>query len=267
MQLLENKVVIITGAAHPRGMGFAACQRMAEHGAKVVITDLARNDEERQNLEARAESLRNIGAPVLAIAVDITNPSQVADCVQQAIGRWGRIDVLFNNAGTPIGSGPFTDQGDREWDISYQVHLKGTANFCKAVIPHMIEQGEGSIVNNASLAGLGVIADMAAYNATKFGLIGLTKSLAVEYGRHNIRVNAVCPGMILTQMSEVEIETLRNEGESFEDAKRNAVAEVPLGRWGSAGEVADAAVYLASPMASYVSGVALPVAGALAPGL
>lgn len=267
MQLLKDKVAIVTGAAHPQGMGFAACRRMAQHGAKVVVTDLARNDEERQNLEARAESIRSGGSEALAIAVDITDPAQIADCVQQVLDRWGRIDVLFNNAGTAIGTGPFIEQGDREWDISYQVHMKGTANFCKAVIPQMINQGEGNITCNSSLSGLAVIADMAAYNATKFAVVGLTKSLAVEYGRHNIRVNAVCPGQILTQMSEMDIELIRKEGETYEQAKAASVAEVPLGRWGTADEVADAVVYLASPMASYVSGVALPVAGGLAPGL
>ncbi len=267
MQLLKNKVVIVTGAGNPDGMGFATCQLMAEHGAKVVVTDLVRNSDERESLQARSKTIQDKGYEAMAIPVDVTNHAEIASCVQQVVKTWGAIDVLFNNAGTAIGSGPFAEQSDREWDMSYQINLKGMANFCKAVLPQMLKQGVGNIVNNASLAGLGVTENFAAYSATKFGVVGLTKSLAVEYGRHNIRVNAVCPGMILTQMTELEINVLRKEGETYEQAKAAAVTEVPLGRWGSPIEVANAVLFLASPMASYVSGSALEVGGAIAAGL
>lgn len=268
MKLLEDKVIIVTGAGQADGMGFATCRQMAKHGAKIVVSDLARNSEERENLEARAETLRQDGYTAIAIVTDITNPPEITGCVEQVLKTWNRIDVLFNNAGTAIGTGSFTNQGDKEWDISYQVNLKGTANFCKAVIPCMIEQGGGNIINNSSLLGIAAIEEYAAYCASKFGVIGLTKSLAAEYGRHNIRVNAVCPGMILTQMSKQELNTvLRKEGETFEEAKAAAISDVPLGRWGTPEEVANAVVFLASPMASYISGSALEIGGAMPPGL
>jgi len=156
---------------------------------------------------------------------------------------------------------------DRQWDVSYQVNLKGLVDFCQGVIPLMVEQGGGAIINNASLAGLGVVAGMAAYNATKFAVVGTTKTLAAEFGRQGVRVNALCPGMIWTQMSETEVDHFIAPGESRDDAKRRLVADVPLGRWGQADEVANAVVFLAGDRASYISGVALPIAGGLAPGL
>ena len=131
----------------------------------------------------------------------------------------------------------------------------------------MIEQGDGAIINNSSLSGIGAVADMAAYTATKFAVVGLTKALACEFAASNVRINTVCPGAIWTQMGQMEAEFVKEEGESIDDVKAKMAAEIPQGRWGSADEVAKAVVYLASDMASYVNGVAMPVAGGMAPGL
>ena len=267
MKLLTGKVAIVTGAAHPMGMGFAACRKLSKAGAKVVVTDLARNDEELKNLQLRADSICEMGGEAIAIAVDITDRSQIDSCVEQVRERFGTIDILFNNAGTPVGCGEFLEMTAQQWDISYQVNLKGTVDFCQAVLPVMIDNGGGSIINNSSLSGLGATEHMAGYTATKFAVVGLTKALACEFGSEKIRVNSICPGTIWTQMGQAEAEWLREDGESLEDVKARMAADIPQGRCGSPEEVADTVVYLASDMASYVNGVAIPVAGGLAPGL
>lgn len=267
MKLLDGKVAIVTGAGHPMGMGFAACRKMAEAGARVVITDLARNEQELASLQARATEINDAGGEAVVVGVDVTNKAQINACIESALKQFGRVDILFNNAGTPVGCGDFLSMSDQQWDLSYQINLKGVADFCQAVIPAMTEQGGGAIINNSSLSGLGATADMAAYTATKFAVVGLTKSLATEFGAQGVRVNAVCPGMIWTQMGEQELDHFRQSGESHDAAKQRLIADVPLERWGQADDVANAVVFLASDMASYISGVALPVAGGQAPGL
>lgn len=251
------------------GMGFAACRKFAEAGIRVVVTDLGASDDAVNNLQARADEIIAAGGEAIAIAVDVTNREQIDACMTKVHEHFGRVDFLFNNAGSPAGVGEFLTMTDQQWDVSYAVNLKGTVNMCRSVLPYMIEQGGGAIVNNASVAGLGAVAGMAAYTATKFAVVGLTKALAAEFGVKKIRVNAVCPGMVWTQMGQQEVELLREDGESDSDARtRLAGADlVPLSRWAKADEIAAAVVYLTSDDASYITGVALPVAGGMAPGL
>lgn len=267
MKVLEGKVAIVSGAAHPMGMGFAACRKLAEAGAKVVVTDLARNGEEFAILQARAAEICETGGEAIALGVDVTERSEIDTCVAKTIECFGRVDILFNNAGTPVGCGDFLDMNDQQWNLSYQVNLKGLADFCQAAIPAMIEQGGGAIINNSSLSGLGAVGEMAAYTATKFAVVGLTKGLAAEFGSRNIRVNTVCPGSIWTQMGAMEAQHLREEGETLDEVKTRMLTEVPQGRWGTGDDVGNAVVYLASEQASYINGVAMPVAGGMAPGL
>jgi 3-oxoacyl-[acyl-carrier protein] reductase len=266
---MKQRVAIVTGAAHPLGMGFAACRKLAETGALVVVTDLVESDDAANDLQRRADEIVVAGGEAIAIGLDVTSREQVDACVSKVINVLGSIDCLFNNAGSPAGVGDFLTMTDRQWDVSYAVNLKGTANMCRAVLPHMIEQGRGAIVNNASVAGLGAVGGMAAYTATKFAVVGLTKALAAEFGAQNIRVNAVCPGMVWTQMGQQEVNLLREDGESDSDARARLAGPdvVPLSRWAKADEIADAVVYLTSDAASYITGVALPVAGGMAPGL
>ena len=266
---LQGKVAIVSGASHPQGMGYAACRKLSAAGARVVVTDRVVDERSQADLNARAAELCDAGGDAIAIAVDVTSRDQINACVKQVLDVYGSVDILFNNAGSPAGTGEFLTLSDSQWDISYQVNLKGVADFCQAVLPTMIGQGGGVIVNNASVAGLGAIAEMAPYVATKFAVVGLTKALAVEFGARGVRVNAVCPGMIWTQMGQQEVEHIREADESFEETKARLVNSeiVPASRWGEAGEVADAVVFLASDAAGYVSGVALPVAGGMAPGL
>lgn len=267
MKLLENKVAIITGAGRPQGMGQAAVRRFAEHGATVIVTDLVRNDEEQAAIEKVAAEARNLGVEALAIGVDVTNREQVDACVTQVIKSFGRIDVMVNNAGTAIGAGPFLEQTDMQLDISLGVHIKGTWNFCQAVIPHMQQNGGGAIVNNSSMLGVAAEPFSAAYTASKFGVVGLTKVIAAEFGKDNIRCNTVCPGSIKTQMQEEGLKKFAEwSGISLEEAWKDA-ERCALGRSAEPEEVADAMVYLASSMSSYVSGDALMVTGAANPGV
>ena len=177
---------------------------------------------------------------------------------------FGGIDFLFNNAGTFVGGKPMEDLSESDWDVSCKVHITGVAEFCKLVIPSMKERGGGAIVNNSSALGWGGIANMAGYAATKFGTIGLTKCMADEYGQYNILVNTVCPGNTWTDISQGEIEYQANTlgiVETPEDAKKWQEESSPLGRYGTAKELAEAMVFLASPAASFITGATLRVDG------
>lgn len=267
MKMMQDKVVIITGAGREKGMGQAAVHRFAAHGASVVVTDVVRNDQEQANIDRVAEEARDLGARSLAIGVDVSSREQVSACVSQVMDTFERVDVMVNNAGTAIGAGPFLEQTDQQWDISYNVHLKGTLYFCQEVIPHMQRQGGGSIVNNASMLGVAAESHTAAYTATKFGVVGLTKTIAAEFGRDNIRCNAVCPGSVATQMQEEGLQQFADWfGITLEEAWKDA-ERCALGRSARPEEVADAMVYFASDMSSYVSGQALLVCGGANPGL
>jgi NAD(P)-dependent dehydrogenase (short-subunit alcohol dehydrogenase family) len=200
--------------------------------------------------------------------VDVTETTQIQACVDKTCQAFGGVDILFNNAGTAIGVGPFLDTPSANWDLSWQVNVKGMVEFCRAVIPKMIERGGGSIINNASMAGLGAEPGYGAYVVTKFAVVGLTKLLAAEFGAQNIRCNATCPGVIGTDMGEEEVTfTAMEKGVSKEEARRLLAEMAALGRAAQPEEVADVVAYLAGPRSGYLTGVALPVAGGMRPGL
>ena len=251
--LLEGKIALVTGAAHPRGIGRAIALALEAHGATVVSTDLAGSE----GLEKAA-----------GLSCDVTSPEQVEQAVAEVLSRHGGIDILVNNAGVGVGSADFMAITDRDWELSLAVNLRGVANVCRAVLPHMQERG-GSIINVASLAGTGAMdAIPACYTASKFAAVGLTKQLAAQYAPQNIRVNALCPGSVVTQMHEQSMALLAETHDiTVEDAQALEDANIPLGRSAQPAEVGRAAVFLASDLSSYVTGVALPVAGGMAPGL
>jgi len=262
---LGGKVAIVTGAARERGIGRAAAIRLAKDGASVVVTDIGRADAEgvdlggRQELEETAELCRREGVPALALAMDVTSAEEIDACVAAAVREYGRLDVVFNNAGTPVGVGPFLEISAAQWDLSWRVNVLGMVGMIKAVVPHMREAGEGSIINNSSLAGLGAIPGLAAYTTTKFAVVGLTKSAACDFGPDNIRVNAVCPGAIDTQMGDREIDHLAKQwGIEREEVHARVSEDIPLGRRAQAEEVADAVAWLAGPHSRFVTGVAVP---------
>ncbi len=268
MGILAGKVALVTGAGNENGIGFGACRSLVKAGARVVVTDLVRGQADQERLDARVGELIAGGGEAIACALDVTDPQQASTVVDHTVERMERLDIVFNNAGYPGGVGPFLDLTDEQFNTSWAVNLMGIVNVCRAVIPRMRTQGGGAIINNSSLAGLGTITRFAGYSASKFAVIGLTKVLAVEFGEDNIRVNAVCPGAVWTDMGQAEVEFFRQPGQNFEEARQEAVQGVPLQRrWAEPGEIGDAVVYLGSDLASYVTGVALPIAGGLAPGL
>jgi NAD(P)-dependent dehydrogenase (short-subunit alcohol dehydrogenase family) len=280
MELLEGKVAIVTGAGRPKGMGRATALKLAEQGASVVVTDLARKredlriegllgiGEEFAALEKVVSEIEALGGRGLAMAVDVTDLGQIQACVEKTCETFGGVDILFNNAGTAIGVGPFLDILGQNWDLSWQVNVRGMVEFCRAVIPKMIERGGGSIINNASMAGLGGEGGYGAYVVTKFAVVGLTKLLAAEFGPQNIRCNATCPGAILTDMGQEEITFIAvDHGISREEAATVFDKMAALGRAAQPEEVADVVAYLAGPRSAYLTGVALPVAGGMRPGV
>ena len=240
MIALENKVAIVTGGAH--GIGRAIAEVFAEAGARVVIADL-----DAEAGRAVAASLRN----ARFVPADVSVPADVEAVVATAAGITGRIDVLCNNAAY---LGPFhaaAETTEEEWERSFRVSLLGAQRFIAAVLPYMVRQRAGSILNISSVQGLVGGRDSAAYTSVKHGLIGLTRSVAYDYGPHNVRANAICPGAIQTRISPRPGEELyqRQIGKTF------------LGRTGTPRDVAYAALFLASDAASYITGAILAVDG------
>lgn len=267
---LEQKIAIVTGAAHPKGMGFAAARHLARSGASVILTDLPKGGPDpMEDLERAAAAIKKDGGQCLACIVDVTKRDDIDACVALAKEHYGGVDILFNNAGVGVGSNEFLELSDRDWHLNYSVNVKGPADFCQAIIPSMIERGGGAIVNNASVAGLGAHPGIpAAYTAMKHAIIGLTKAIALEFGAKGIRCNAICPGAIKTQMQKQAIEHIAREfGISEEEAERMDVELAALKRAAEPEEVAEVVAFLASPMASFVSGVAIPVSGGMSAGL
>jgi NAD(P)-dependent dehydrogenase (short-subunit alcohol dehydrogenase family) len=219
----------------------------------VIITDLA-----------GARGLEEAGG----VALDVTDPVQVDAAIKRIIDEHMKLDIVVNNAGVGIGNSDFLQLTDQEWDRSLNVNVRGVANVCKAAIPHMLHQG-GSIINVASMAGLGAMTSIpACYTASKFATVGLTKQIAAQFAKDQIRCNALCPGSVITQMHDSVLATLAEmHNISLEQAQALENSVIPLGRSAQPKEVADAAVYLASDLSSYVTGTTMPVAGGMSPGL
>ena len=251
--LLQGKVAIVTGAAHPKGIGRAIAIALQREGATVVATDIE-----------GAQGLKEING----VACDVTDREQVDALIQHVIDQHDSIDIVVNNAGVGIGSPDFLTLTDRDWELSLNVNVRGVANVCQAAIPHMQANG-GSIINVASLAGIGAMASIpACYTASKFATVGLTKQIAAQFAADQIRCNALCPGSVVTQMHQGVLATLAEQHDiSLEEAQALENSAIPLGRSAQPGEVADAAVYLASDLSLYVTGTTLPVAGGMSPGL
>lgn len=277
---LDGKVAIVTGAGRERGIGIAAAIELARHGASVVLTDVARPvpelewfgiptvAEDMAGLEKGVAEIEAFGGTARAMAVDVRSEEEIAACVRQTIEEFGTVDILFNNAGTPIGAQPFLEMSDDVWQQSWMVNVMGMVWFSRAVIPAMQGNGGGSIINNSSIAGIKVWPDFAAYSATKFAVIGLTRSLALDFGKDGIRVNAVCPGDIDTKMGDIALElAAMQEGITVADMDGQAPGAIALGRRGLGEDVGKVVAWLAGPESGYVSGASIPVEGAWAEGL
>jgi len=278
MKPLDGKTAIVTGAGRPHGIGRSTALRLAEQGANVVITDLCRKYEgdlafyevgdDWSRLQDVVGEIEARGAHGLACRVDVTRRDEVEACVEATLARFGAIDILFNNAGTAVGVGPFLAMTQQQWDLSLSVNITGMFHFCQLVIPKMIDRGGGVIVNMSSLAGLGAGELMCGYNTSKFAVVGFTKSIAAEFGQFGIRCNAVCPGMVDTDLGASEYEFISQmEGITVEEARQRAAQRIALRRQCTPDEVADVVAYLCGPAAGYISGVALPIAGGMPPGI
>ena len=245
---LEGKIAIITGAS--RGIGEAAARLFAREGATVVL--VARSEEEMARI---VTDIRDVGGEALAVPTDVASATSLEHLVKRTVETYGRLDIAFNNAGISLHR-PFIEFTEEEFDRILAINLKGVFLAMQYEIRAMLATGGGAIVNTSSVGGLVAGAGLAPYNASKHGVIGLTKAAAIEYGAHNIRVNAIAPGSTLTSMMEHWIAT-----EPGIEQRLNSAT--PLRRMADPAEVAEVALWLCSPAASYVTGVALPVDGGM----
>ena len=245
IMILKGKTSIITGGG--RGIGKALALKLAQEGSNVAICDV--------NAEVLEESKKDIeatGRTVLAEKVDVTNLKEVQDFIQKALDKFGKIDILINNAGITR-DGLLVRMNDADWDAVLNVNLKGTFNCTKAVAKTMMKQRSGKIVNIASIIGLIGNPGQSNYAASKGGVIALTKSVAKELASRNINVNAIAPGFIETQMT----------AKLSEDVKNEIKKQIPLGKWGSAEDVANVALFLVSDASAYITGQVVQVDGGM----
>lgn len=242
-----GQVALVTGAAS--GMGLAAARGFTENGAAVALLDRS-----VAAVEQAAQDLVNAGHRAIGIACDVTDEAQVAAGVDQAVKTFGQLDMAFNNAGIQVPPSDAAEETGENFDRVNTVNLRGVWAAQKHELRHMRAQGAGAIVNNSSLGGLVGLPERAAYHASKHGVIGLTKSAALEYAPRGIRINAICPGVIQTPMVADML-----EGQA--EAMAAIMQDQPIGRLGTADEIAAAVLWLCSPAASFVVGVALPVDG------
>lgn len=243
----KGQVALVTGASS--GMGLATAEAFANAGAAVVLADI--NEEA---LRIATDGLTSAGHQAIGVICDVADEAQVAAMMERTVARFGGLDMAFNNAGIQVPPSDAADETAENFDRVNAVNLRGVWTCMKHELRQMREQGTGAIVNCSSLGGLVGLPSRAAYHASKHGVIGLTKSAAMEYAPRGIRINAVCPGTINTPMVS---EMLEKQA----DVMKEIMREQPIGRLGRSDEIAAAVLWLCSPGASFVLGVALPVDG------
>jgi len=241
---IKGKVAIVTGSA--RGLGAATARKLAQEGVSVVITDIM-----AEAAEATAQSLRDAGLQAICLPGDITRSADVQHVVEQAVAQLGGVHILVNNAGFPRDK-YLVKMSEEDWDLVMEVMLKGAFLATRAVMPKMIEQGWGRIINISSRAYLGN-PTQANYSAAKAGLIGMAKALSMEEGRYGITVNCVAPGFMETEM----VQALP----TYEVIKERAIQAQPIKRVGQPADIANAVAFLASEAAGFISGEVLHVTG------
>jgi len=250
--MFVGKVALVTGAGS--GIGRAAALAFAREGARVVVADVT--------VDGGQETVRAIGEPggeALFVRADVSVAQDVSAMVERVLTTYGRLDCAFNNAGIEGEMATTVECSEENWDRTIAINLKGVWLCMKHEIPHMLEQGGGAIVNCASIAGLVGFPNMPAYTASKGGIVQLTRTAALEYAQSGIRVNALCPGVIHTPM----VDRITN---SDPDTEAQFTAMEPIGRMGTPEEMAEAAVWLCSDAASFITGHPLVADGGMVAG-
>jgi NAD(P)-dependent dehydrogenase (short-subunit alcohol dehydrogenase family) len=243
----NEKVVLITGAGN--GIGRATALAFAEQGASVVVADINRNDGEET-----VSLIVDAGGIATFILCDVTKDQDVQSMVNGTLETYGKLDIAFNNAGIEIEHSKLADGDEATYDKIMEVNVKGVWRCMKYQIPALLQQTTSAIVNTASIAGLGAAPKMSVYSASKHAVIGLTKSAAVEYGKKGLRINAICPAVIDTEM-------FRRATQNDPQKEQYVKGLHPVGRIGQPEEVAAAVLYLCSDLAGFTTGIALPIDG------
>jgi NAD(P)-dependent dehydrogenase (short-subunit alcohol dehydrogenase family) len=248
---IEGKTAIITGAA--AGIGAASATLFAREGAKIVAVDI-----ESELLDQLSGQIKRAGGDCFVVTADVSKRDDVQNALRLATGKFGRVDILFNNAGI-VPTGKIEAISEEQWDRAMAINVKSMYLFCHEVIPKFRAQGGGVILNTASATALRAVVDRACYTATKAAVVGLTKSMALDCIRDNIRVNCLCPGTVDTPSLAQRLAAFPDPAE----ARKSFIARQPMGRFGTAEEIAQAALYLVSSASEFVTGLAFAIDGGL----